>query len=197
MYIELDDIINMMEQWRNGQDLSGVDRVKIAQAIGEGLCQYKFDELLKAISKFEDESPFRCRSLVDKLRNILRNYTEKARKAEQKFEQQKVEITIELRTIINMANSVGMANTHSEKNARLRGLIEYIGSRIEDLRNDYSGYLCAFYDSAGWHFKSLYPIRQMIDKLRSSEMEVNELRKKLGESPKKEDDDISDWALPF
>lgn len=193
-----EELVAMMKEWRSADPDGPVDRNAIAQNVGEYLCNYKFDELMEAILLLEEKLNINAWSStwVEKLKYIIQHYQEKTSDAIRKLEGAQTDFVIDVRALQAMVSTALMATTHHEKDARLRGLIDFLSNRIQDMERSYGNLLSCFYDYQNYRFKSLYPIRNILDKWRQAEYENEILRKKLGELPK-EKSDTEDWDLPF
>lgn len=103
------------------------------------------------------------------------------------------EVHIFFQSLAIVADSVSRASTHTEKNARIRGLIEVIegcNAKLVDIEEQ------ELLDQhrMGWEpfFKSRYPVRRLLDKYNRQKTEISELKKLL----KKNEIEFED-EMPF
>ena len=89
-----------------------------------------------------------------------------------------------LRAVALVADTVGNAGTHKEKDARLRGLISQIESAIQRIRDGYEYLLTSCHGGTPDLFRSDFPIQQYIKKCRELESEIKFLK---GESTQSDD----------
>lgn len=92
------------------------------------------------------------------------------------------------RSIIMIAESIGMAGTHAEKSARLRGLIELLNTAISKLRNNQQQDILHHWDTFSWSY-SEYPYRRMIDEYNQLKRENERMNKLLTENNVKDVND--------
>ena len=82
------------------------------------------------------------------------------------------------RSVTMLFESVGMASTHAEKSARLRGLIELLQSAIKKLKNEKEEELLNNWHFMSWDY-SQYPYQSVLEKYGRMKAEHEELKKKL------------------
>lgn len=94
-----------------------------------------------------------------------------------------------LRALVIVGEGALSAGTHREKDARLRGLISVVDAGIDRLRE------YRFKSERSWHwpdvFRSDYPVRRYIDRIRELEQQVEQL------TPKDEPSPLPDEEQPF
>lgn len=113
---------------------------------------------------------------------VVNNLIEKEKAQILKFKAFQDDILTYLRAIALVADTVGNAGTHAEKNARMRGLIAQIESAIQIVRDGQEYTLTNHYFGMPDLFRSNYPIQQYIEKCRALEAE-NKLLKERSTTP--------------
>lgn len=116
---------------------------------------------------------YRGYDLPDKLQSVLRDLEDKAAQAVSGVKQFNEDMSVYLRAMIIVLDTAGSAPTHREKEARLRGAIEIIEGLLERLRQE----RCEFFHDFRWqdYFRSDYPTRVYINRIRELERKVKEL----------------------
>ena len=117
----------------------------------------------------------RCGDLPELIRGVIAHYKETATNALEASKRFNDDMVTYLRAMALVLTMTGSAATHREKEARLRGCIELIESGVEQCRT-------RTFDLANtWHgepdlFRSDFPVRHWMDKVRELEAEVVRLK---------------------
>jgi hypothetical protein len=93
------------------------------------------------------------------------------------------------RSVVMIVESIGMAGTHAEKSARLRGLIELLYSAIGKLRNDQQDSLLQNWESFSWSYSD-YPYRKVLENYKDLQRQNEQMKSVLEKNNIKDD-------LPF
>ncbi len=130
-------------------------------------------ELIEKLSKFvkQHEDLIRthhCGDLADKAERILKQYEHKTAQALRNAQSFRDKALLHFRALSMCLEMTGNAQTHGEKNARLRGALEVIEATIEKLeREDFD-----LRDFCTWHglengfiFRSDYPVRSLLTQI--------------------------------
>lgn len=117
----------------------------------------------------------RCGDLPEMIRGIIDHYRQTATNALEASKRFNDDMVNYLRAMSMVLEMTGKASTHREKEARFRGCIELIESGIEKCRTR------TFDLSNTWHgepdlFRSDFPVRHWMDKVRELEAEVVRLK---------------------
>jgi hypothetical protein len=115
------------------------------------------------------------------LEQAFRNLQNKEQNSLLKLKRFQDDILTFLRAIALVADSVGNAATHREKNSRMRGLIGQIESAIQKVRDGYEDLLTRYWYDKPDLFRSDYPVLQYIQKSRQLEEELKALKE--GKTP--------------
>lgn len=94
------------------------------------------------------------------------------------------------RSVIMIAESIGMAGTHAEKAARLRGLIELLNSAISKLRKEEHNNLLDNWESFSWSYSD-YPYRKVLEEYNDLKRDNDKMRELL------EKNNLLTTDLPF
>lgn len=150
----------------------------------------KINQIIK-----EHESSVRCYYAGDeseKIKALLSHYKDKSAEEIGKRKQLIEDALVYFRSVVMITESIGMAGTHAEKSARLRGLIELLNSAISKLRAEQSDSLLNNWESYSWSYSD-YPYRAMLESMNRLKAQNEYLKAKLPEENK---DNILD-SLPF
>lgn len=117
-------------------------------------------------------------SEVEQIEQIVTHYQDIAAKTLVGSQQFRDDLLVTLRALSMIATMTGNAGTHSEKAARLRGMIELIESMSATLRDmDFN------YQYSRWQFldvfASNYPAMPYISRIKEQEREIEFLREQL------------------
>ena len=93
------------------------------------------------------------------------------------------DLIIWIKSLETVAESVALAETHTEKNARIRGLIEVISITVNKLRQANFDFTSGHYWRAPDAFRADSPTRQFVKQLREKDAEIKRLKIKAGELP--------------
>lgn len=133
--------------------------------------------LKQIVEKHEDviRVHYATSELDKKIEHVLNSYRSKAERALRGAMQFRDQVILQLRALEIVLEMTGNAQTHGEKNARLRGAIEIIDATVRKLQ--YEEF--SIDDFGIWHgldegfvFRSNYPVRRLLD-------ENRELKQKL------------------
>lgn len=146
------------------------------------------EESLKAlISEHEHKLHFGYASYdkVMQIRALMDQYERTAADAILDAQQFQADLTNWLQGLALCAEMVSNGQTHAEKNARMRGLVELIGSALSKIR-EYDWKL-SHHNRRGYRpddlFDNDYPVRHFKDRAERAERELADLKKRLGEAP--------------
>jgi len=105
------------------------------------------------------------------------------------------DIITQMKALSIVAQMVSNAQTHAEKNARMRGLMEIIDGAINEMQNiDFKEILSSYeYESV---FKPTYPVQRLLGKLRDARAELATLKMKYEPETAKDDPQVN-RDLPF
>lgn len=117
-------------------------------------------------------------TIVEKLKYIVLEYKDHATKRMNQVKNLRDKWMLDLTALNMLVETAGMAVTHGEKNARLRGLCDLINNRITNLDGQRFDL-----DSSWWRaaesFRTDYPTREMAQRIRQLEQENQELQDRL------------------
>ncbi|MCU0551940.1 MAG: hypothetical protein MUC48_21595, partial [Leptolyngbya sp. Prado105] len=94
-----------------------------------------------------------------------------------------------LRALALIVESSANTGTHSEKNARFRGVIALLETSIEKVQSAHSTFVNSYWWSQPDLFRSDYPVRPLLDKIREQEKQIKELKGEV-DPPVSTSDDI-------
>lgn len=167
----------------NGELIPDYTVVEYLEEYGNQKAKELFTETIQKIDKvirhYEGDAGVTCSGeYPSRLRNLFLHYQQKAGNAIAKNKSVVEDCLVYFRSVAMLAESVGMAQTHNEKNARLRGLVELLESAIHKLRTHQEDELMHNWQYFSWHVSD-YPYRAV---LRNLQQENRELKAKLGEA---------------
>lgn len=142
---------------------------------------------LKAIASYlvnrekETRHHYSSRSILEKLEYQISEEERQTRAALAEKRQMIEDALVYFRSVVMIAESIGMAGTHAEKSARLRGLIELLNSAITKLRNQQQESLLNNWDSFHWGYSD-YPYRRILEKFNDMYRENKGMKKILEEN---------------
>jgi DNA repair exonuclease SbcCD ATPase subunit len=115
---------------------------------------------------------------ADRLRHVVEHFRSVAASALAGSERFRDDMLAYLRAMSLCLEMTGNAQTHSEKNARLRGAIEVIERAIESLRNERFDFSRSYWR---WPdpFKSDFPTRELMRSLHQTKDELKEAREEI------------------
>lgn len=114
--------------------------------------------------------------LVNVVKSAVYRLEQKEKNQVLKFKAFQDDILTYLRAIALVADTVGNADTHKEKNARMRGLLAQIESAIQVVRDGAEYLLTGYYTGMPDLFRSNYPVQQYINRCRELENEIKFLK---------------------
>lgn len=115
-------------------------------------------------------------NLFSVVKNIISTYRNNETRALAKLKSFKEDVLIYLRAIALLAETVGNAGTHKEKDSRLRGLIAQIETAIQKVRDERERFTDSYYWSKPDLFRSEYPVQRYLEKIRELEVEIKKLK---------------------
>lgn len=139
--------------------------------------QKELDELLKRHERVI-HTGF-CGSLFDRFASILNWYERNSAEATVKRKQMIEDTVTYLRSFKMLCEIVSMGQTHGEKAARLRGMIELLDSSIGKLREEQTDSI--FGPQFGWGAFSDYPYQSILRKYDDLKRENEDLKIKLNQ----------------
>lgn len=150
--------------------------------------QAEAQQLAKVVDRYENESQSdggwrwtADKTLAERTARIVEHYQRMATRSVESAMNERKGIVSWLRAIAICAQAVSWAETHREKDARLRGMIEVIETsitRIQDMPSEY-----AYFDGGvdSWA-KSDFPTRDMKRRILDQQAEIARLQKLVGEN---------------
>ncbi len=100
--------------------------------------------------------------------------------------------SVYMRSIIMIAEMVGNAGTHREKNTLLAGLISHLNAQVDKLRREQTEHILDNWELFTWGGMSDYPYREILRKFDVLKQENEQLKAKL-----KQDDPGNCDELPY
>ncbi|MFT3679451.1 MAG: hypothetical protein QM791_04210 [Ferruginibacter sp.] len=128
-------------------------------------------------------------SLTDRLNSLVNHYRHDTANMVAKRKELIENTLVYFRSVAMISESIGMAGTHAEKSARLRGLIELINSAISKLRKEQEEDILSNWNFFSWDHAT-YPYLRVLEKFNELKQQNEWLRKNLKEGVKIDD-------LPF
>jgi chromosome segregation ATPase len=138
------------------------------------------DEQSKKI-RYYDNSLQSYYNLYRKICKIIEHYECQRLGLLAKLKNFKDDVIVYLRALAMVANSVSNADTHAEKNARLRGMLSQLESAIKAVKEEQNDFLNEYWGTPDL-FRSDYPIREYVQKIRNLESKLQSLKLKHPES---------------
>ena len=133
-------------------------------------------------------------TLADQFRGVMSQYQDTARNALSTSKEFRDRMVINLRAMSIVLGMVANASTHREKDARLRGCIEITEQAIERLQKEqFDIAMCQQprFDYIFDPFRSDFPTRHFVDRIRELEGQVDVLSKNQKPAPEPEQEDRS------
>lgn len=141
-------------------------------------------ELIGIINKHQDSiKNYYHGNVVDKVNHLLNHYKDIAAKEIEQRKSLIEDVLVYFRSVVMITETVGMAGTHAEKAARLRGLIELLNSTINKLRNSQTDHLLNNFGWYNWDYSD-YPYRSLIEKLSELKRQNEYFKAQLPEDKK-------------
>lgn len=138
----------------------------------------RLEELLDKEQEFQRE--YRAYgTLADKIANCFawyRNNQERVIGGAKVFNE---DMILYMRAIALVAEMVGNAGTHAEKNARLRGLIEQIESAIHKLREQQFNFRETYYWRSPDVWRSDYPLRRYMEQKHDLQRQLDQANEQI------------------
>jgi len=167
--IPVDDVVEYLQEYAS---------IKSKEELSEAVL--KIDKVLK---KYEDDIQYGFSGEYHtKIRNIISHFQQETAKAISTKKALVEDCVVYFRSVVMLAESVGMAETHAEKSARLRGLVQLLESAIVKLRNSQGDELMHNWQYFDFNISD-YPYRAV---LRNLQRENQEMKRRLGEDVGKE-----------
>ena len=132
----------------------------------------EIDHLVKITQQYEEVIRYmHCGSLPEKIEALLRRSEQQVSEALASMRQFNEDTLIWVHALVIVADSAANAGTHTEKNARLRGLVGILESTAEKLREQ------QFTFDSSYHrwpnlYHSDYPVRRYMDRAESAELQM-------------------------
>lgn len=117
---------------------------------------------------------------AEKIAQVINHYERKAAEAIGSRKQMIEDTLVYFRSVVMITESIGMAGTHAEKAARLRGLIELLQSAISKLKQEKEEDILNNWRSFSWDF-STYPYQSILEKFDDAKRENERLKSRLAE----------------
>lgn len=112
---------------------------------------------------------------ADEIQAIISSYESTAANAIDSNRQMTEDTLVYFRSVVMITESIGMAGTHAEKAARLRGLIELLNSAITKLKNKQSDEILNNWRWMSWDY-STYPYQSILSKMEELKRENEQLK---------------------
>jgi hypothetical protein len=136
----------------------------------------------------EDIKNYYHGDIGDKISHLLSHYKDIAAKEIGNRKSLIEDVLVYFRSVVMISESIGIAGTHAEKAARLRGLIELLNSAINKLRTSQEEHLLSNFSWYSWDYSD-YPYRSLIEKLSELKTQNEYFKSQLPEDKKS--------SLPF
>lgn len=160
--ITRDDV--RVQAMRAALDNPGYDMLRERQRV---------DELIEKHSELAQGAHYFSDSLAQRVEWLLNGYNSQLTKQLQHAKALKEDLLVWLRAFSMLVESAGSAATHSEKNARLRGLSELVESCVETVRA--SNWDLIHQWRMADAFRSDLPTRAYLDRIHELEQKLKEL----------------------
>lgn len=144
--------------------------------------QETFEQKLKKFIEQHEKSIhiYHAGDDVEKVAQIVNHYERIAAESIGKRKQFIEDALVYFRSVVMITETVGMAGTHAEKSARLRGLVELLNSVIEKLKHEQTENIMSNWQGFNWDF-STYPYQSVLQKFDEKKRENEELKSRLAE----------------
>ncbi|BAS55287.1 hypothetical protein NIES2135_54400 [Leptolyngbya boryana NIES-2135] len=119
-------------------------------------------------------------TLVDRAISVLNSYEQRHNQQLSEFQNFQSDVISYLRALALVVESAANGGSHAEKNARFRGVIALLETSIEKVRESRNTFVSSYWWNNPDLFRSDYPVRPLLDKLREQETELKRLK---GEQP--------------
>lgn len=123
---------------------------------------------------------FHAGDIADKTAQVVNHYEHLAAEAVTKRKQFIEDALVYFRSVIMITETIGMAGTHAEKAARLRGLVELLNSVINKLKDEQTENILSNWEFFSWDYSS-YPYKSVLEKFSESKRENEQLKKRIEE----------------
>lgn len=149
------------------------------------MAQQTIEKIKQLIKRHADSiHTHHCGDEAEQIASILNHYERTAASAIGEKKDAIDGTLVYFRSLVMLCESIGMAHTHGEKNARLRGLVELLNSAIGKLKQEKTDALLNNWEMYSWSYSD-YPYRGVIEKYNDLKRENEELKKLI---PKQNDD---------
>lgn len=146
--------------------------------------QATIDKIKNIIKEHEKSMRcYRCGDEAEQIASILNDYERSAAGEIEKRKHLINQTLVYFRSIAMLCETVGIASTHGEKAARLRGLIELLNSAIGKLQEEQSDNLLENWNSFSWGFGT-YPYQSILRKYDDLKRENENLKERLSPEDK-------------
>lgn len=138
----------------------------------------QFGQLKREVEHSEHlERVYYAMDFAQQVLAALRDHQRTAENALSKSKAFREEVIIWMRALALIADSIGNAGTHAEKNARIRGLCDLIESavgKLKDFEFDYG-----YYTDWSSIFRSDFPVKYYVGKHREAQTKIEELEAEI------------------
>lgn len=114
--------------------------------------------------------------LLDRIQNHIGDEERNAQIAIADKKQLIEDALVYFRSVVMIAESIGMAGTHAEKSARLRGLIELLNSAISKLRKEQTDSILNNWEMFHWGYSD-YPYKRILENYSDLQRQNDDLKK--------------------
>lgn len=155
--------------------IRGIEDYKFSWAVDEVLANQKLMDRIK-----EEENKLRhhfCGDVFERTMSVVHHYKSAATKATTDRDELIESMRVYLQSFVMLAESVGLANTHGEKAARLRGMIELLNNTIKKLAQKETDYI---FDN--WNFGMIgsdFPYSGIMRKYEELKSENESLKREI------------------
>lgn len=141
-----------------------------------------FEQKLKRIINQHEKSIhiYHAGDEVEKVAQIVNHYERIAAEAIAKRKQFIEDALVYFRSVVMITETVGMAGTHAEKAARLRGLVELLNNVIAKLKQEQTENILYNWQGFNWDF-STYPYQSVLQKFDETKRENEQLKSRIAE----------------
>jgi hypothetical protein len=127
-------------------------------------------------------------TLADRAIAVLQAYKHRHSEQLSEFQSFQSDVISYLRAMVLVVEAAANGGTHAEKNARFRGVISLLETSIDKVHNARSTFVSSHWWSNPDLFRSDYPVRSLIDRIKAQEAELQKLK---GEQPRSAVEDIA------
>lgn len=140
----------------------------------------QWDEIEKFVNKEHDELNWKISgSTYDKLRHVLNQLKRKTNEAYAERKDVIEHSLVEFQALAICAEAVGMAQTHGDKNARLRGMIDVLNRTINRLRKEQINELRTSYHFAKWSWERTSPYYEILNENDLLKEDISSMKREI------------------